>query len=163
MPTVTLALGANLGDRPANLRAALAALSPSVVARQSSPIYETPPWGLTDQPAFLNMVLRGETDLEPAALLEHLKRLEIELGRAPSVRWGPRLIDMDILFYDDLVLDIPGLTIPHPRLHERAFVLVPLADIAPDLVHPVLGKPVRELLAAVDTTGGNRKTVDDER
>ena len=163
MPTVTLALGANLGDRPANLRAALAALSPSVVARQSSPIYETPPWGLTDQPAFLNMVLRGETDLEPAALLEHLKRLEIELGRAPSVRWGPRLIDMDILFYDDLVLDIPGLTIPHPRLHERAFVLVPLADIAPDLVHPVLGKPVRELLAAVDTTGVNRKTVDDER
>jgi len=156
MPIIYLALGTNLGDRLANLRAALAALPPSVVCRQSSPIYETPPWGLTDQPAFLNMVLRGETDLEPAALLEHLKRLETELGRAPAVRWGPRLIDMDILFYDDLILDIPGLTIPHPRLHERAFVLVPLADIAPDLVHPVLGKPVRELLVAVDTTGVKR-------
>jgi 2-amino-4-hydroxy-6-hydroxymethyldihydropteridine diphosphokinase len=156
MHTTYLALGTNLGNRTENLRAALDALSPSVVIRLSSPIYETPPWGLTDQPAFLNMVVRGETDLEPAALLQHLKRLETELGRVPSVHWGPRLIDMDILFYDDLILDMPGLTIPHPHLHERAFVLVPLANLAPDLVHPMLGKPVRNLLAAVDTTGVKR-------
>jgi 2-amino-4-hydroxy-6-hydroxymethyldihydropteridine diphosphokinase len=156
MHTTYLALGTNLGNRTENLRAALDALSPSIVIRRSSLIYETPPWGLTDQPAFLNMVVRGETDLEPAALLAHLKRLETDLGRIPAIRWGPRLIDMDILFYDNLILDMPGLTIPHPRLHERAFVLVPLADLAPDLVHPVLGKPVRDLLAAVDTIGVKR-------
>jgi 2-amino-4-hydroxy-6-hydroxymethyldihydropteridine diphosphokinase len=160
MPIAYLALGTNLGDRTANLRAAIRALPPSVRVLDESPVYETPPWGLADQPAFLNMALRGETDLEPAALLAHLKRLERRLGRVPAVRWGPRLIDLDILFYADLILDIPGLTLPHPRLHERAFVLVPLADLAPDLIHPVLGKPVRDLLAAVDTTGVNRKTVD---
>ena len=150
--TVFLALGTNLGDRPANLRAAIAALPPSIVVRQSSPVYETPPWGLTDQPAFLNMVVKAETRLEPAALLAYLKRIEQELGRTPTVRWGPRLIDMDILFYDDLILNTPGLAIPHPRLQERAFVLIPLADIAPDLRHPVLGKTVAEMLAECDTS-----------
>jgi len=153
MPTVYLALGSNLGDRLANLRTAIAALPPSVVVRQSSPVYETPPWGLTDQPAFLNMVVKAETRLEPAALLATLKRIEQELGRAPTIRWGPRVIDMDILFYDDLVLETPEATIPHPRLHERAFVLVPLADLAPDLRHPVLGKTVAETLAECDTSG----------
>jgi 2-amino-4-hydroxy-6-hydroxymethyldihydropteridine diphosphokinase len=151
--TVFLALGTNLGDRPANLRAAIAALPPSIVVRQSSPVYETPPWGFTDQPAFLNMAVKAETRLEPAALLATLKRIEQELGRAPTVRWGPRIIDMDILFYDDLVLETPEATIPHPRLHERAFVLIPLADIAPDLRHPVLGKTVAEMLAECDTSG----------
>ena len=151
--SVFLALGTNLGDRPANLRAAIAALPPSIVVRQSSPVYETPPWGLTDQPAFLNMVVKAETHLEPAALLATLKRIDQELGRAPTVRWGPRVIDMDILFYDDLVLETPEATIPHPRLHERAFVLVPLADVAPDLRHPVLGKTVAEMLAECDTSG----------
>jgi len=106
-----------------------------------SKIYETPAWGFEDQPAFLNMAIKGKTDLQPEPLLKYLKQLEARLGREPSFHWGPRLIDIDLLFYDELVLDTPQLVIPHPRLHERAFVLVPLADIAPDLVHPILVKP----------------------
>jgi len=153
---IYLALGTNLGDRLANLLAAWAALPPLAVVRQSSPIYETPPWGLTDQPVFLNMVLKGDTSLTPQELLKQVKLLETKLGRVPAVRWGPRQIDMDILFFDDLVLDSPELTLPHPHLHERAFVLVPLADLAPGLYHPVLHQTIRELLAAVDTTGVKR-------
>lgn len=153
MARLYLALGSNLGDRRANLQSALQALPPAVLVRRASPVYETPPWGLTEQPAFLNMVVEAETGLPPLDLLSHLKRLETQLGRLPAVRYGPRLIDIDILFYDDLVLDSPGLTIPHPRLHERAFVLVPLADLAPDLVHPRLGQTLRDLLAAVDASG----------
>jgi len=156
MSIIYLALGTNLGDRSANLRSAMLALAPGVTVLAESPIYETPPWGVTDQPMFLNMVLRGETNLKPGALLKHLKRLETRLGRVAAIRWGPRLIDIDILFYDALVWQARGLTIPHPHLHERAFVLVPLADLAPELVHPVLGKTIRELLAEVDTTGVRR-------
>jgi 2-amino-4-hydroxy-6-hydroxymethyldihydropteridine diphosphokinase len=150
---IYLALGTNLGDRPANLRAALAALPPVVMLLESSPIYETPPWGVTDQPAFLNMVIKGKTRLEAQNLLKHLKFLETQLGRLPSIRYGPRKIDIDLLFYDDILLNTPELTIPHPRLHERAFVLIPLADLAPELVHPAFGKTVRQLLADVDITG----------
>jgi 2-amino-4-hydroxy-6-hydroxymethyldihydropteridine diphosphokinase len=156
MTTVYLALGTNLGDRPANLQAAVAALPTAVTMLAESPVYETPPWGFADQPAFLNMVLKGETHLAPLALLAFLKKLETRLGRTPSLRYGPRKIDIDILFYDDLVLDTPELTIPHPNLHERSFVLVPLADLAAELVHPVFGKPIREYLAVVDTTGVKR-------
>jgi 2-amino-4-hydroxy-6-hydroxymethyldihydropteridine diphosphokinase len=153
---VFLALGSNLGDRLANLKAAIAAISHVVTVLAESPVYETPPWGVTDQPAFLNMVIKGETHLAPLALLVHLKHLETQLGRLPSVRYGPRLIDMDILFYDELVLNTPELILPHPHLQERAFVLVPLADLAAEFVHPVFGKTVRQLLAAVDTTGVKR-------
>jgi 2-amino-4-hydroxy-6-hydroxymethyldihydropteridine diphosphokinase len=154
--TVYIALGTNLGDRLVNLRAAIKAMSPELHVLAESHVYETPPWGYEDQPAFLNMVIKAKTTLEPEPLLTYLKQLEVELGREQNFRWGPRLIDLDILFYDDLTLDSPPLVIPHPRLHERAFVLVPLADIAPDLIHSVLARPVRELLAQVNTKGIER-------
>jgi 2-amino-4-hydroxy-6-hydroxymethyldihydropteridine diphosphokinase len=145
--TVYLALGSNLDNRLANLKQAVAALPPQMEVKTKSHIYETPPWGYEDQPKFLNQVIKATTYLEPEPLLKHIKRLEVMLGRKASFQYGPRLIDIDILFYDDLVLDTPSLVIPHPRLHERGFVLLPLMDIAPDLIHPVEKKNVRELLA----------------
>jgi len=150
---VYLALGSNLDDRLANLKQAIAALSPQMDVKAKSRVYETPPWGYTDQPMFLNQALKVTTYVEPEPLLKHLKRLETALGRAPGFQNGPRLIDIDILFYDELVMDISSLIIPHPQAHERGFVLMPLNDIAPDLMHPTLKKTVRELLAACDTSG----------
>jgi len=148
-----LALGTNLGDRGANLQSALVALGPKVQVGGCSAVYETIPWGFADQPPFLNQVLKGQTTLSPLDLLSHLKEIEAALGRVPTFRFGPRLIDLDILFYADWTLDTPELILPHPHLHERAFVLVPLNDLAPDLRHPVLGQTVRQLLAGIDTTG----------
>ncbi len=149
---VYLAAGTNLGDRLANLHAAETALSPQVKVVRVSPIYQTPPWGYLDQPVFLNQVFKAETGLSPQELLKFLKELETELGRKPGIRYGPRLIDLDIIIYDDLVVDEVGLSIPHPRLVERAFVLVPLAAIAPELRHPVLGLSIDQLLQNVDVT-----------
>lgn len=145
MHLVYIGLGTNLGDRQENLKAAIQALAPKVNVLASSPVYVTPPWGVLDQPAFLNQVIQVETDLFPSELLRYLKKTEKQLGRVESVRYGPRLIDLDILFYDDLILDMPGLTIPHPQLERRGFVLFPLADLAPDLRHPISGKTVNEL------------------
>jgi 2-amino-4-hydroxy-6-hydroxymethyldihydropteridine diphosphokinase len=150
--TVYIALGTNLGDRQANLAQAREGLPPAVRVARVSPVYETEPWGYTDQPRFLNQVFHTETNLAPKELLAYLKRLESVLGRTPTFHYGPRLIDLDILLYDDLQIETPHLTIPHPHLSERAFVLVPLADLAPDLEIPGLGKSVRELLAGVDVT-----------
>jgi 2-amino-4-hydroxy-6-hydroxymethyldihydropteridine diphosphokinase len=151
--TVYLTLGSNLDDRLANLKQAVDSLPPQMKVKARSRIYETPPWGYADQPNFLNQVVQVETYLEPEPLLKHLKRLEVALGRQITFRYGPRVIDIDILFYDDLVLDTPILVVPHPHLHERGFVLLPLMDIAPDLIHPVSRKSVREMLAACDVGG----------
>lgn len=151
--TTYIALGTNLGDRQANLQAALSVLPPQVRVTGQSHIYETEPWGYADQPAFLNMVIRAETELTPDALLSHLKGLEQTLGRQPGFRNGPRIIDLDILFYDDLVLETPPLVIPHPRLHERSFVLVPMADLDPDHIHPVIGETIWMMLTNVDIGG----------
>jgi 2-amino-4-hydroxy-6-hydroxymethyldihydropteridine diphosphokinase len=150
---VYLSLGTNLGDRQANLYRAVTSLPPAVQVLGESSIYETPPWGMTEQPRFLNMVLCAETQLNPMELLATIKRIEQEMGRLPAPRYGPRLIDIDILFFDELVFQSPDLTIPHARLHERAFVLVPLAELAPDLRHPALGTPIRLLLGAVSKEG----------
>ena len=148
--TVYLALGSNLGNRLANLKNAISNLTPQMDVKKKSPVYETPPWGYADQPPFLNQCVMAETYLDPESLLAHLKRLETVLGREPSFENGPRLIDIDILLYADEIIDSPPLVVPHPRMHTRGFVLVPLNDIAPDLVHPVLGKPVSELLLDVE-------------
>lgn len=129
MARAAIGLGSNLGDPPANVRAALEALSELGTVTARSRFYRTKPWGLTDQPDFCNAAAILETQLPPRELLERLKALEQRLGRAPSERWGPRVIDFDILFYDGVSLDEPGLQLPHPRLLERAFALVPLAEI----------------------------------
>ena len=151
--TVYLAPGSNLDNRLANLKQAVAALSPQMEVKARSHVYETPPWGFEDQPRFLNQVIKAKTYLEPEPLLKHIKRLEATLGRKTSFQNGPRLIDIDILFYDDLILNTPSLVIPHPRLHERGFVLLPLMDIDPDLVHPANKKSVREMAALSDVAG----------
>ncbi len=133
-------------------------MAPSVRLLQASPVYETEPWGFLDQPAFLNQALKAETGLAPLDLLAYLKELETHLGRQPNFRYGPRLIDIDILLYDDLVLSLPGLEIPHPRLAERAFVLVPLVDLAPRLCYPGNGHPLQELLEHTGRAGVRRFT-----
>ncbi len=153
MTHIYLALGSNMGDRLANLEKARQALAPQVRIIMASAIYETTPWGYIEQEDFLNQVLEAETELLPLELLNWLKDIEERLGRKKGFRNGPRMIDVDILFYGELILEMEQLQIPHARLHERAFVLVPLADIAPQFVHPVLGKAITELLAEADVAG----------
>lgn len=150
MTTVHLALGGNIGDRRANLAAAIDRLGEQVHIDRLSAVYETAPMYVTDQPPFLNMVVSGATRLPPWELLRFVKGIEADLGRREGgQRFGPRPIDIDILLHGALVLVAPELEIPHPRLAERAFVLAPLADIAADLRHPVLGLSVKDLFAAV--------------
>ena len=151
--TVYLALGSNLENREANLSTAIESMPPEVIPVACSPAYKTPPWGFVDQPAFLNQVIKAKTDLTPKELLGFIKQLERKIGREPTFQYGPRLIDLDILFYDELLINTPELKIPHPQIPERAFVLVPLSDIAPDLIHPVLLVSINDLVAGVDVDG----------
>lgn len=143
---VALALGSNMGDRQKALRAAVAGLAPFFKVIAQSPVYETPPVYVTDQPAFLNMALVGETTLQPLALLRALKQLEADLGRTPTFHYGPRILDIDIIFYGGQIFESPELRIPHPRMGEREFVLRPLADVAGDWKHPQTSLTVQEML-----------------
>ncbi len=139
MHVIYIGLGSNLGDRLENLQAAIAALESEVHPIECSSVYETPPWGYLDQPNFLNQVVMAETELSPEDLLSHLKGIEADLGRQETFQFGPRKIDLDIIFFDDKVIESHPITIPHPRMESRGFVLLPLADLAPNLEHPVLG------------------------
>ncbi len=149
MAIVYLGLGSNLGDRLANLRAALAALADIAELEACSRVYETEPVHVADQPAFLNMAVRMRTSLAPTLLLGAVKAIERRLGRTDSVRWGPRLIDIDILLVDGVVLRGEDLVIPHPRLAERRFALAPLADVGAAVPHPLERRTVAELLAGL--------------
>jgi 2-amino-4-hydroxy-6-hydroxymethyldihydropteridine diphosphokinase len=146
---VYLALGSNLGDRRANLSSAVERLREQVVILALSSLYETEPAYVTDQPRFLNAVLRGRTTLAASALLAFVKHIERELGRTAGQRNGPRVMDVDLLLYGEQTIDIPELTIPHPRMAERPFVLAPLAEIAPDLIPPGWGESISARAAAV--------------
>lgn len=148
LATTFLLLGSNQGDRKqflAQARRQLQATAGSI--RQESAIYETAAWGLQDQPAFLNQVLQLETALAPQALLSQIHRIEKALGRVRQIKWGARVIDIDILYFEDLVLQTPQLHLPHPHLQDRRFTLLPLVEIAPDWMHPVFQKTNRQLLA----------------
>lgn len=150
---VGFGLGSNIGDKPANIRRALGLLESREIAQLSavSRIYRTPPWGDTDQGDFANACAIGETKLSPYELLAAVKKIEADMGREPSRRWGPRLIDVDILFLGDHTLDDPELTLPHKELFGRGFVLLPRVEIAPDLV--LDGVPIADALLAVERAG----------
>ena len=147
MSIVYIGIGSNLGDRHKNCLRAVELLKQSglSVTKQSS-VHETAAWGVTEQPAFLNMAVALETGLAPMDLLGLLKKIEKDMGRQETVKWGPRIIDLDILLYDDIALNTEALIIPHPLMHEREFVLGPLAELAKDLIHPVLKKRIGDLL-----------------
>ena len=149
---IYLSLGSNLGDRQKNLESVEKLLPPKVLVRKRSRIYETEPWGYQDQPRFLNQVLAVQTSLSPLELLAYLKRIEKSIGRKPSFRFGPREVDIDILLYGSQVINNKNLVIPHVRLTERSFVLVPLVEIAPGLILPGSESTLINIMETIDTS-----------
>jgi 2-amino-4-hydroxy-6-hydroxymethyldihydropteridine diphosphokinase len=159
MSIVYISIGSNLGNREENCEKAIALLiKRGIKVIKRSSLCETEPWGVKEQPEFINVAVEVETHLRPEELLKNLKEIEIDIGRRESKLWGPRIIDIDILFYDDLVIKTPELEIPHPGINNRGFVLEPLSEIAPDKIHPVLKKSIKELLLELlkskQTSGG---------
>jgi len=146
-----LGLGSNVGDRLLNILKAIDLLKEFIRVEKVSTIYESEPWGVEDQPPFLNCVLLGETSLTPSELLKEIKRVEREVGRKERFRWGPREIDIDILLYEEEVVELPDLEIPHPYIRERDFVLVPLLEIDPDLKDPLSGEVYARFLENLKT------------
>jgi 2-amino-4-hydroxy-6-hydroxymethyldihydropteridine diphosphokinase len=149
MTEVYLALGSNVGDAHGHIKQAIDLLTTILADSRVAPLYLSKAVGYTDQPDFVNTVITGQTDLKPKALLDRLKEIEQQIGRTPTFRHGPREIDIDIIFYGDLVMDTPRLVIPHPSFRERDFVLQPLYDLNPSLIDPVSGQTVKALLAQI--------------
>jgi 2-amino-4-hydroxy-6-hydroxymethyldihydropteridine diphosphokinase len=145
--TVFICLGTNIGDRGQNLAQALQHLKAYIAIEAASSVYETQPVGFDDQPWFLNMVVKGATALSPRGLLAGLWSIEQSMGRQRTIKQGPRIIDLDILFYSDKIINEEGLIIPHPEIQSRGFVLVPLNEIAPEFIHPGLAQNIRSLFA----------------
>jgi len=146
LATVYIGMGSNIGNRESNCWDAIKRMQmKDITIKKTSSMHETEPWGLKEQPKFINMAIEAETRLSPEELLKTLKDIEKDMGRKEGVKWGPRIIDLDILFYNDILIDMENLHIPHPLLHKRDFVLLPLFEIAPDKVHPVLKKTIRQL------------------
>lgn len=148
MPIAYVGIGSNLGNRERNCRRALTLLSSNdIFVQEVSSPYETEPWGITEQPVFINMAAKIETVLAPVELLTLIKKIEVEAGRQKTYHWGPRVVDIDILLFNGLVISESGLKIPHPLMHQREFVLRPLSEIAPDIIHPGLKKTIGILLS----------------
>ncbi len=142
-----IAIGTNLGDRKRNIELAVKKMEANQIAViKKSPVYSTMPYGYKNQPMFLNCVVEAQTDMSVEELLHTLQKIEKEMGRTKKIHWSPRIIDLDIIFFDSDIINKPDLQIPHPDMQNRDFVLKPLKDIAPDFVHPVLRKTVKELL-----------------
>ena len=158
MKKIFLALGSNIGNRQENINQAIRFLSKEITDIKRAPIYESKAVGYEDQPDFLNTVISGYTDLSPEELLNFVKKVEKQTGRIKRFRWGPREIDIDIIFYGNLVIEKDNLIIPHPRIQERDFVLKPLCDLEPEFIHPVLKKTVLELLNNLKEKSIIRKT-----
>ncbi len=152
MIDVFLLLGSNLGDREAYLQTAVHHIETDIApVVKKSAIYETQSWGKTDEPDYLNQVIELKTGLQPAVILQKILAIEKLMGRKREIKWGSRIIDIDILFYGQEVIDEPGLQIPHPELHKRMFTLIPMSEIAPDFIHPVLGKSIFQLKSELNS------------